>query len=527
MVPNALIISRDEQLAGELQAYLREDFACKARVAPDCRAAAEDLGRNLSPALFLDLRSEAIEAESAKFLSALPSQQTRPAVIFTLSDRGYLRAWMSQVNGSITGHVSLPIDRQQLAEALRNGNGRAYGQVKNGRSEKHDLRIVESKSVRFVTHSPELFAVLDQLERVAPHDVTLLLVGETGSGKTTLAQLVHQLSPRASERFTTVACGALPPDLIESELFGHVRGAFTGADRAKLGRFEAAERGTLLLDEIDVLGPKEQAKLLRVIETGEFEPVGSPETRTSQARLIVASNVDLKGLVEQGIFRSDLYYRLNVLEFHLPPLRERPLDIVPMALEFIEDCSRQFNIPVDRIRPEFLTKLKSYRWPGNIRELKNQIRRAVLFVRDGELTAEDLTLPILDVVHGDGAETPAPKSWRLADQVELSEREILEEALRAHNYKRTATAHSLGISRVGLYKKMRKYGMLKLNGNGNGNGHGNGHTNGNGNGHAEGNGNGNGHGNGNGNGNGNGHSHGNGHDGNGHSAEELNSDPID
>jgi DNA-binding NtrC family response regulator len=325
------------------------------------------------------------------------------------------------------------------------------------------LRTLHGRSIQFATRTAALFPVLEQLDRIAPHQVTLLIIGETGTGKTTLAHLIHELSPRVDERFMTVACGALPADLIESELFGHVRGAFTGAERAKVGRFEAAEHGTLLLDEIDVLSPREQTRLLRVIETGEFEPVGSAETRLTHCRLIVASNVDLKGLTEKGQFRSDLYYRLNVLEFHLPPLRDRPLDLVPMAVQFIDEFRGQHHIEVRHVDPEFLDLVRAYPWPGNIRELKNQIRRSVLFARNGRLAASELAVKPpthVPAVVAPAYEAPSPAATRLSDQVADREREILMDALRAHNFKRTAAARSLGISRVGLYKKMRKYGLL-------------------------------------------------------------------
>lgn len=323
-----------------------------------------------------------------------------------------------------------------------------------------ERRLVEAGGICFVTQTRALFPMLDRLLRVAGYDVTILLVGETGSGKTTLARLVHELSPRSDEPFQNVACGALPQDLIESELFGHVRGAFTGAERSKIGRFEAAGRGTLLLDEIDVLGPKEQTKLLRVIETGEFEPVGSTETRTSKARLIVASNTDLETLVDTKKFRSDLYYRLNVLQFRLLPLRERRRDIVPLALQFIEECRRQHGVEIQGVDREFLDVLQRYPWPGNLREMKNHIQRAALFCEDGVLKVDDLSAAIRQPSNDDesSGKNAAPRS--LADHVARNERQILEEALRQHGYKRTATAKALGISRVGLYKKMRKYNLL-------------------------------------------------------------------
>ena len=250
------------------------------------------------------------------------------------------------------GAVTLPLEPARLNDLLRRAERRSDS---SSAMVAVRPRLLRGKTQRFITYHEELFAMLDDLELAAFHDVTLLLIGETGTGKTFLAHLLHELSPRCEDRFLTVPCGALPPDLIESELFGHVKGAFTGAERNKIGKFEAAENGTLLLDEIDVLGPEQQAKLLRVIETGEYELVGSNETRTSNARAIVASNVDLEILMENERFRPDLYYRLNELKFYIPPLRKRALDIVPLALSFVESFCRKHEIPIHTIHPEFST----------------------------------------------------------------------------------------------------------------------------------------------------------------------------
>ena len=328
---------------------------------------------------------------------------------------------------------------------------------------------------RFETNTPKAKSMLSDLEIAAKHDVTILLIGETGAGKTFLSRLIHEVSPRRNEPFLTVACGALPADLIESELFGHVRGAFTSAHADKDGKFLAAGRGTILLDEIDVLGPEQQVKLLRVIESGEFEPVGSNRTMRSQARLIVASNLELQPLVQQGKFRPDLYYRLNMLKFELPPLRARKPDIIPLAQRFIADLSAKHNIKIERVDDSLLTALYNYPWPGNVRELENVIQRAVIYCRDGILTAQQLPSYILLGIAGPTNDasvtldyTPAvPQSSAasassvLGKQIAFTERDIIEQALFKNNYSRTNTAKSLGISRVTLYNKMRKYGMTK------------------------------------------------------------------
>jgi DNA-binding NtrC family response regulator len=392
-----------------------------------------------------------------------------------------------------------------------------------------------------VTFTPEMFEMMDEIKVAARHNVTVLLIGETGSGKTFLAKLIHELSDRREDRFCTVACGALPPDLIESELFGYVKGAFTGADKDREGKFAAAGRGTLLLDEIDVLPPEQQAKLLRVIETGEYEPVGSNDTQHSQARLIVASNYNLEQLVRAGSFRTDLYYRLNILNFHLLPLRERPWDIEFLARRFALEHSRTHGMQLRTIEPAFLETLRAYHWPGNVREMENVIRRAVLYCHRGVLTVNDLPSSIRAAATGLPAaalpaatdaqhfpmqeerplEIPMPpaipsrvrmgplpgyplrqpsppaqfsppaegalpaqaasgsafaaaqpsaagaatlSALRTANsleaRVDVLERRIIQDCLARNNYRRKETAAELGISRVTLYNKMKKYGLM-------------------------------------------------------------------
>lgn len=450
-VRNVLLVSGDRAISAELATCLEGEFGCRVDFQPTlcefgtpCFSAATD-------SIFLDLRSESIATD----LHSLLGFGYHPPV-YAFGDNAYGVTWSILADQVIAGRLRVPFDRNELIDALRR---RSPG---SQRRPWIAPKVVRGTTVNFMTHMPEMFGMLDRIESLAAHDVTLLLVGETGSGKTTLARLVHELSPRRDRKFVTVACGALPPDLIESELFGHVRGAFTGADQNKIGRFETCEGGTFLLDEIDLLGPKEQSKLLRVIETGEYEQVGSSETRRTDVRLIVCANVDLNQLMARQKFRADLYYRLNVLEFVVPPLRRRPADIVPLAIEFIDEFCRSHQISIDRIHVDFLDALQRYDWPGNIRELKNHMRRAVLFASSSQLTPHDLSPVILHGSPMSAASHGEHRVGNLANQVARTERELLAEALSAHGFKRSATARSLGISRVGLYKKLKKYGMLTL-----------------------------------------------------------------
>ncbi|WP_166824425.1 sigma-54 interaction domain-containing protein [Thalassoroseus pseudoceratinae] len=329
--------------------------------------------------------------------------------------------------------------------------------------------VLTGISRRFETNSPQLKTMLRDLEVAAKHNVTILLIGETGSGKTFLSRLIHEVSPRRNEPFVNVACGALPNELIESELFGHVKGSFTSAHADKEGKFVAAKGGSMLLDEIDVLGLEQQVKLLRVIETGEFEAVGSNITLKSQARLIVASNLNLQPLVEGGKFRPDLYYRLNMLKFEIPPLRARKADIMPLAKKFIQAQQQKHGVEIHRIERGLFDALYEYPWPGNVRELENVIQRAVIYCQDGVLAANHLPDHILSGMAGPtndptvklGPQRMAVEPESLNDQIELTEKEIIEQALFHNSYSRTKTAKELGISRVTLYNKMKKYDMMK------------------------------------------------------------------
>lgn len=298
--------------------------------------------------------------------------------------------------------------------------------------------------------------VWKQLARIARHDVPILLVGETGTGKTSLAVAIHRISPRSDGPLQIVACGTLPPNLIESELFGHVQGAFTGATSDRKGRLEAADGGTLLLDEIDTLTLKQQVKLLRVLETGEFEPVGTTQTKRTNVRLIVASNRELKQLVDAGEFRSDLYFRLNTLTYSLLPLRERRDEIGPLAVRFAREFARKYDKPIQSVHIDYLNALKSCVWPGNVRELRNQVERSVLLCDQGLLLPVDLGPEVIaNAAAGASNAVRAPLHERIARM----ERIIIQKELHRHNYDRTVAARALGMTREGLYKKLKRLGL--------------------------------------------------------------------
>lgn len=316
--------------------------------------------------------------------------------------------------------------------------------------------------------TPSLVPLAQRLALAAEHDITVLLTGETGTGKTYLARLLHELSPRRSERFCTVPCGAIAPTLIESEFFGHVRGAFTGADRARIGKFAAAGAGTLLLDEVDALPLEQQANLLRIVESGEFEPVGSAETQQIRCRVIVASNRDLAAEVAAGRFRDDLYWRLNVMPFHLPPLRQRQEDLPWLIRGLAARFAAKFKKPLRDVAPETLALLAALHWPGNLRQLENAVQAAVLLCRGDQLlpgdfaelgqSATDAEAILPFSPRGAGAAPPAEPT--LSRNRESSERTLILRTLAQHGQRRAEAARALGVSRVTLYKKMKKYGLF-------------------------------------------------------------------
>jgi DNA-binding NtrC family response regulator len=453
------VLTDDPILGKDLAAFLTLRFGVTPSFASDHATAAAYLAKTAPATLFLDVRPGSFATEAAALLElAVEGGLTALNLVTVGTD-----VWPVPVAGyaDLLSRLHLDVDRDWTADEETLASLREILTAHRAQPVPRRM-VVNANGAEIATFTPALFPVLENVQRVAHHNVTLLIVGATGTGKTTLAKFIHNLSPRRDRPFQTLACGALPADLIESELFGHARGAFTGADRNKMGRFQAAGSGTLLLDEIDVLDPKQQSKLLRVIETGEYEMVGSTETKHSEARLIVASNVDLESLTETARFRADLYYRLNVLEFPLPSLRHRPLDVVPLAIGFVQEFCAQHDIRIRGVHRDFVDAVKRYSWPGNIRELKNHVRRAVLLCEREDLTVNDLSPAVIRAQFaepGDDGATTGGASWTLSERVAQSEKEMLLEALRAHNDNRTATAKALGLSRVGLYKKLRRFGL--------------------------------------------------------------------
>ncbi len=363
---------------------------------------------------------------------------------------------LSFLDPHIAGRLQWPDQAIRLTGLLKERLGR--GQKFSLESESETL--ADQIGQQLLRLTPSLASMAEPLALAATHDVTVLLTGETGTGKTYLARLIHECSPRRQHRLLVIPCGALVASLVESELFGHVKGAFTGADRPKVGKFEAAGDGTVLLDEIETLGLEQQANLLRVIETGEYEPVGSNRTQISTARIIAASNCNLEEAVEQGRFRQDLYYRLNVMSFYLPPLRERVQDIGPLARGMAARFAQKFGKELFAISPEAMAAVEAYFWPGNIRQLENVIQQSVLMSNGPELMWPHLPKPIQEYIESGRNPSPVPRDSLMQSREEV-ERTTIQRALMNCGYTRARAASALGISRVTLYKKMKKYGLME------------------------------------------------------------------
>lgn len=323
-----------------------------------------------------------------------------------------------------------------------------------------------------LSHDYRMLKIFDIVDSIADARASVLITGENGTGKSMIARAIHARSSRRGGPFVEVACGALPDTLLESELFGHVAGAFTGANHDRAGKFQLADGGTLFLDEIGTASPAMQVKLLRVLQEFQFEPLGGTETHSVDTRVILATNEDLSKAVERGSFRQDLYYRVNVVNIMLPSLRERVGDIPLLVDHFLREASEACGREVAGFDQAAMDRLQAYSWPGNVRQLENVVERAVLLARDEVLTVDDLPPELTGRAESSwggsiGVSTAASSSLSLGDvsgktlreALEGPERQIILQALRSHSWNRAATAESLDINRTTLYKKMKRLGL--------------------------------------------------------------------
>ena len=362
------------------------------------------------------------------------------------------------IKSGAVDYVTKPWDNEKLLLDIRNGIQQRKLQYEN-RELKRALRQ-QSGFANMVGKSEQMLKVFDLVTQVAQSRSTVLIQGESGTGKELVAKAIHANSGRSRKAFVTVNSGSLPADLLESTLFGHLKGAFTSAVASKKGLFEVADQGSIFFDEIGSVGLETQAKLLRVIQEKEFMRLGGVDTIKVDARIIAATNVDLKGLVEQGTFREDLFYRLNVIAVQLPPLRERKEDIPLLVDHFLKKFSQENNKTFGPVSPEIMRLLVQYDWPGNVRELENVVERAVVLSTSGDLSRELISLevkPALTIPKTNGM--PAMDGKPLFEILDTFERGVILQMLESVNWSQTEAAERFGLPLSTLNSKVKRLGI--------------------------------------------------------------------
>jgi DNA-binding NtrC family response regulator len=448
-MPSPLILIVEDNREVRLSArFVLEDAGFRVAEVESAESAMQWLTAEKADLLLLDMnfrRDTTSGEEGLRFLKWLQQQAMDiPVVAITAWSNTQLVVKAIQLEAA--DFIEKPWNNQHLLQVLRQ-QLKLKGLAQRNRA--LDQRL-ERPAPELVWASEAMAQLMQRLSVVAGTDANILLTGENGTGKSMLAHWVHLHSTRAEMPFIAVNMAAVPEPLFESEMFGHKKGAFTDAKEARIGRFELANGGTLFMDEIALVPPSQQAKLLRVLESGEYEIVGSSRTQSANSRIISASNCDLHQLIATEAFRPDLYYRLNTLEFRVPALRERRDDIGPLARLFVQRYCKRYRKPEMQLSAQALASLQAYHWPGNIRELSHVIERAVLLTSEETLSVQALSLP-----------EPREKRTRPLPMMTLEEAELqlIRQALNDCAGNKQKAADVLGITKSSLYRRLEKYGL--------------------------------------------------------------------
>jgi len=446
-LPTLLIVDDEKTTREGLRDALSDRY--DVYLAEDARTAMQLLEEEHFNVLLTDFR---LPSEDGMKLITRAKSLPKPPVCILMTAYGSEELAVDAMKRGADDYIAkgrLQIDEleMRIARALRQQN-----------LEVENVALRQQLDSRFGTEkiigdSTQMQEVLDVVQQVAPTRTTILLLGESGTGKELIARTIHQLSPRARHPMVTVHCAALSPTLLESELFGHEKGAFTGAHERRIGRFEQAQGGTLFLDEIGEIDATVQIKLLRFLGERTFERVGSNKTLTADVRLIAATNKDLAEQVKKGAFREDLYFRLNVVAIRLPPLRERVADIPKLAQAFLQEFSQEINKALKGFTPDAMDLMLRYSWPGNVRELRTAVEHAVVLCRGERLGARDLP----PALRQPAAQRESPAIGASSLAVEEAEKELIIRALKQSDGSRTLAAKKLDISRRTLYRKLAEY----------------------------------------------------------------------
>jgi two-component system nitrogen regulation response regulator NtrX len=418
--------------------------------------------------VLLDIKMPGMDGmEVLRKLRAL--DETLPVVM--ISGHGTTSTAVDAIKSGAIDFLDKPLSSERVIVTLQN-----VLKQQELRQENRELKLAMESRYEIVGDSPALRAVLEAVKRAAPTNATVMLLGESGVGKELVARTIHRNSARAGQRFVQVNCAAIPEELIESELFGHEKGSFTGATEKQIGKFEQADRGTIFLDEVGDMSPKTQAKVLRVLQEQEVERLGSARTIKVDVRVIAATNKDLEEGIRRGEFREDLFFRLNVIPIVVPPLRDRRGDVPQLVQHFARRTSDEHNLKPKRFDPRAMEALQRYRWRGNIRELRNTVERLMIMTPGDMVRAEDLPpdlrgdaparitgpdAPAAASTGSDAAGSPAaqPGGGTLREFKDASERAYLVQKLRENNWNISKTAEVIDTPRSNLYKKLEQYGI--------------------------------------------------------------------
>ena len=457
-----LVVSKEPEMLRVIRSSFSPDYAIGN--AKSNESALEMLKRTRYDLIFIDIEMLREASPSGSYDEGLQKfwHLFQTIQIIVMCSPENIREAVKAVKAGAGDYLTYPLD----AEELKHITETVYESV-IAQSELDYLRdqFWQSDSLEMVqTKNPEMKKVFDKIRSVAPTKSTVLLVGETGSGKGVLAKLIHRHSTRGDAQFIDVHCGAIPDTLLESELFGHEKGAFTGAVRRKLGKFEIAQGGTIFLDEIGTITPSAQIKLLHVLQDGNYQRVGGEDTLEANVRIIAATNMDLKEMCDDGRFRRDLYYRLNVFPIEILPLRERIEDIPLLVDVFLKKFNSLFQKQIRSIHPEVMKAFKRYFWPGNIREMENLVERAYILEGSWILTPQSFPNELFDFSDepdiSSEAALPTLAEAR-GKRVESAERQYLKELLSRTNGKIRPASELAGISTRQLHKLMTKHGIRK------------------------------------------------------------------
>jgi DNA-binding NtrC family response regulator len=464
MMRSVIVVSNDK----EALSVIHSCFGSEARVAQAAtkEAALDLLWKRHYDFLFVDIGVFQEWGQGNGYKAVLqPFWRHHPTIqIIVMSPQQMIREAVRAVKAGASDYLTYPLTAEEVkyvADSIRESVlvQSELNYLRDQFWESDLLDVIQTKN-------PQMRLVYEKVRSVAPTKSTVLLVGETGTGKGVMANLIHRHSNRRDSQFISVHCGAIPDTLVESELFGHEKGAFTGAVRRKLGKFEIASGGTIFLDEIGTITPTAQIKLLQVLQDGNFQRVGGEETINANVRVIAATNMDLKKMSEEARFRIDLYYRFNVFPIQILPLRERIEDIPHLVEIFLEKMNRFNTKGIQAIDPQVLEAFKHYPWPGNIRELENMLERAYILETSSELTPENFPSEVFES-KGALARFLPDSSLTLGDArrqgIELIERNYIRELLLKNKGKIKASAEAAGITTRQLHKLMVKYGIRKEN----------------------------------------------------------------